>query len=145
MFVITTGEYCYVHTHTHTHTHTTSFVTSKIAIAVAAILGATCVQAAVAADGHTFDKQTNTHIWQDPKKDTVFFPETSALQNGQNAKFNSTSSRWLLKDFNSDFAYTLDKVSFTNAPTTGAHAFLLLLMALMEQTKAVPLILTKHI
>ena len=109
--------------YTHTHTHTTSFVTSKIAIAVAAILGATCVQAAVAADGHTFDKQTNTHIWQDPKKDAVFFPETSALQNGQNAKFNSTSSRWLLKDFNSDFAYTLDKVSFTNAPTTGAHAF----------------------
>ena len=39
-----------------THTHTTSFVTSKIAIAVATILGATCVQAAVAADGHTFDE-----------------------------------------------------------------------------------------
>ena len=38
-------------------------------------------------------------------------------------KFNSASSRWLLKDFKDDFAYTLDKVSFTNAPTTGAHAF----------------------
>ena len=36
------------------YTHTTSFVTSKIAIAVAAILGATCVQAAVAADDYVF-------------------------------------------------------------------------------------------
>ena len=98
----------YTHTHTHTHTHTTSFVTSKIAIAVATILGATCVQAAVAADGYVFDEQSKTHIWQAPGIDAVFFPETSALQNGQNAKFISASSRWLLKDFNSDFAYTLD-------------------------------------
>ena len=113
----------YTHTHTHTHTHTTSFVTSKIAIAVAAILGATCVQAASQPPRHTFDSQTNTHIWNQSKVDAEHFPNNTELKNGQNAKFNSASSRWLLKDFKGDFAYALDKVSFTNAPTTGAHAF----------------------
>ena len=112
-----------MYTHTHTHTHTTSFVTSKIAIAVAAILGATCVQAASQPPRHTFDSQTNTHIWNQSKVDAEHFPNNTELKNGQNAKFNSASSRWLLKDFKGDFAYALDKVSFTNAPTTGAHAF----------------------
>ena len=114
----------YTHTHTHTHTHTTSFVTSKIAIAVATILGATCVQAAVAAGVHTFDEQSNTHIWHWPDNpDGVFFPETTELKNGQNVKFNTTSSRWLLKDFKEGFAYSLGKVQFTNAPSDGTHKF----------------------
>ena len=113
-----------MYTHTHTHTHTTSFVTSKITIAVATVLACSTIQAST-----SFDELTQTHTWKDADNGhAIIFrgnsnDSTPELKNGQNIKLLNTSSRWLLGDYSKDFSYQLDKISFTNKPSDGAHKF----------------------
>ena len=106
------------------YTHTTSFVTSKIAIAVATVLVCSTIQAST-----SFDELTQTHTWKDADNgNAVHFrgnsnDSTPELKNGQNIKLLNTSSRWLLGDYSKDFSYQLDKISFTNKPSDGGHKF----------------------
>lgn len=89
----------------------TKFGLSTLTLAVASAIICSSANAS-----HSFDKETQTHTWNSPELDAVFFPETTELKNNQSAVFKSTSTRWMLSDFGDDFSYTLDKVSFTSAP-----------------------------
>ena len=96
---------------------------AKLAVAIASVLACSTSQAST-----SFDDATQTHILKDEGgEDAVHFgfgnqaPTSQALKNGQNIKFLNTSSRWFLVDFPKDFSYELDKVSFTNKPSEGAH------------------------
>ena len=98
---------------------------AKLAVAIASVLACSTSQAST-----SFDDATQTHILKDEGgEDAVHFgfgnqaPTSQALKNGQNIKFLNTSSRWFLVDFPKDFSYELDKVSFTNKPSEGAHKF----------------------
>ena len=97
---------------------------AKLALAVAAVLACSGTQAST-----SFDEATQTHTWKDADNGhAVHFrgnanDATPKLENGQNIKFLNTSSRWILGDYQSEFSYSLDKISFTNNPTEGAHKF----------------------
>ena len=97
---------------------------AKLALAVAAVLACSGTQAST-----SFDEATQTHTWKDADNGhAVHFrgnanDATPKLENGQNIKFLNTSSRWILGDYQSEFSYSLDKISFTNTHTEGAHKF----------------------
>ena len=101
---------------------------AKLAVAIASVLACSTSQAST-----SFDEATQTHTWKDADNgNAVHFrgnanDSTPVLTNGQNIKFLNTSSRWILGDYSKDFAYKLDKVSFTNNPSEGAHKFLAIL------------------
>lgn len=100
----------------------TKFGLSPLTLAVASAIICSSANAS-----HSFNEKTQTHTWNEPSLDAVFFPERTELKNNQSAVFKSTSTRWMLKDFADDFSYTLDKVSFTSAlpnePDKPAHKF----------------------